>query len=56
MIEKEKDVFSDTVIMEFSKHRERVADTENGKQIREKIKDLEELLHAYRSGRILEQE
>ena len=56
MIEKEKDVFSDTVIMEFSKHRERVADTENGKQIREKIKDLEELLHAYRSGRIIEQE
>ena len=56
MIEKEKDVFSDTVIMEFSKHREQVADTENGKQIREKIKDLEELLHAYRSGRILEQE
>ncbi len=56
VIENEIDVHSDTVIMETLKHRERVGDTENGRQIREKIKDLEELLHAYRSGVILEKE
>lgn len=56
VIENEKDVFSDTVIMEASKHRERVGDTDNGKEIREKIADLEQLLHAYRSGLILEKE
>lgn len=56
VIENEIDVHSDTVIMEFSKHRERVKDTESGKKIQEKIQDLEELLHAYRSGMILERE
>ena len=56
VIENEIDVHTDTVIMENSKHRERVGDTESGKKIREKIKDLEELLHAYRSGLILERE
>ncbi|CVI72699.1 Fructose-1,6-bisphosphatase class 3 [Eubacteriaceae bacterium CHKCI004] len=55
VIENEIDVHSDTVITELSSHRERVRDTENGKKIKEKIKDLEELLHAYRSGLILEQ-
>lgn len=56
VIENEIDVHTDTVIMENSKQRERVGDTESGKRIREKIKDLEELLHAYRSGLILERE
>lgn len=56
VIENEIDVHSDTVITEISKHRERVRDTESGKKIKEKIQDLEELLHAYRSGLILEQE
>lgn len=55
VIENEIDVHSDTVITELSSHRERVRDTENGKKIKEKIKDLEELLHAYRTGLILEQ-
>ena len=56
VIENEIDVHTDTVIMENSKQRERVGDTESGKRIREKIKDLEELLYAYRSGLILERE
>ena len=55
VIENEIDVHSDTVITELSSHRERVRDTEDGKKIKEKIKDLEELLHAYRTGLILEQ-
>ncbi|MDO4975922.1 MAG: fructose-1,6-bisphosphatase [Eubacteriales bacterium] len=56
VIEKEIDVYSSTVITELSRKRERVFDTENGKKSREKIKDLEELLLAYRSGLILEAE
>jgi len=56
VIEKEIDVHSSTVIRELSSVRERVYDTENGKKFREKIKDLEELLQAYRSGLILERE
>lgn len=55
VIENEIDVHSDTVITELSSHREQVRDTENGKKIQEKIQDLEQLLHAYRSGLILEQ-
>ena len=46
VIEKEIDVYSSTVITEMSRQRERVYDTEKGKRSREKIKDLEELLHA----------
>ncbi len=56
VIEKEIDVHSSTVIRELNSVRERVYDTENGKKFREKIKDLEELLLAYRSGLILERE
>ena len=56
VIENEKDVFSDTVIMEPLKQRERVGDTDIGREIREKIHDLEELLYAYRSGIIQEKE
>ncbi|MCD8018846.1 MAG: fructose-1,6-bisphosphatase [Clostridiales bacterium] len=55
VIENESDVYSDTVITEYSRQRERIRDTENGNKIKEKIQDLEDLLHAYRSGLILEQ-
>ena len=54
VIEKEIDVHSDTVIREASARRERVGDTETGRQLKEQIHDLEQLLHAYRTGQILE--
>ena len=54
VIEKEIDVHSDTVIREVSAQRERVIDTETGRQLKEQISDLEKLLHAYRTGQILE--
>ena len=47
---------SDTVIREVSAQRERVIDTETGRQLKEQISDLEKLLHAYRTGQILEKE
>ena len=56
VIEKEIDVHSDTVIREVSAQRERVIDTETGRQLKEQISDLEKLLHAYRTGQILEKE
>ena len=56
VIEKEIDVHSDTVIREISAQREKVGDTETGRQLKEQISDLEKLLHAYRTGQILEKE
>ena len=56
VIEKEIDVHSDTVIREVSAQRERVIDTETGRQLKEQISDLEKLMHAYRTGQILEKE
>jgi len=56
VIEKEIDVHSSTVIREFSSRRERVGDTDDGRKMREKIQDLEDLLHAYRTGLILEKD
>ncbi|MEE1229078.1 MAG: fructose-1,6-bisphosphatase [Lachnospiraceae bacterium] len=54
VIEKESDVHEQTVVSELSQHRERVGDTESGREIKEKIHDLEDLLYAYRTGMILE--
>lgn len=54
VIQKEIDVHSSEVIRDFGSHRERISDTAEGKEIQEKIQDLEELLQAYRTGLILE--
>ncbi len=56
VIEKETDVHEITVVTEMNRTRERVGDTDSGRKIKEKIKDLEELLRAYRTGLILEME
>ena len=54
IIEKEIDVHSSEVIREFSANRLHIRDTDEGKKIVDKISDLEDLLHAYRTGLILE--
>ncbi len=51
---KETDVFSDSVIVETSAFRLRVADTDTGYDLRESIYQLEELLKAYQDGTIIE--
>lgn len=51
---KETDVFSDSVIVETSAFRLRVADTDTGYELRESIYQLEELLKAYQDGTIIE--
>ena len=50
----ETDVFSDSVIVETSAFRLRVADTDTGYELRESIYQLEELLRAYQDGTIIE--
>ena len=53
-IEKEIDIHSDNEIVKRATVRKRVGDTDIGQQLKERIADLEELLEAYRSGRIRE--
>ena len=48
------DIKSTTQIVEMSAHRMLVADTDKGKELREQICDLKELLYAYRHGIIKE--
>ena len=55
-IEKEIDIHSDNVIVKRAVCRKTVEDTDNGIQLKERIKDLEKLLEAYRSGIVIEKE
>ena len=55
-IKNESDIFSDSIIVETSAHRQSVADTDIGKSLRESIFHLEELLEAYRQGVIIEKD
>jgi fructose-1,6-bisphosphatase-3 len=48
------DIKSTTQIVEMSTHRMLVADTDKGAELREQIRDLKQLLHAYRHGIIKE--
>lgn len=50
----ESDIFSDSTIVETAPVRIRVADTDIGTELRESIKQLEQLLQAYRDGTIVE--
>lgn len=50
----ESDIFSDSIIVETSTRRQKIADTETGSELREIIHQLEELLQAYRDGTIIE--
>jgi len=44
------DIKSTTQIVEMSAHRMLVADTDKGRELREQVKDLKNLLYAYRHG------
>lgn len=54
-IEEEKDILSTTIVLEQEGERKRVGDTDNGKELKIQIEDLELLLDAYRKGIIKEQ-
>lgn len=53
-IEKESDIRSESIIIKRVSARKLVGDTDIGKELKEKIRDLEQLLEAYYSGRIVE--
>lgn len=53
-IEKESDIHSDSVIVDRVLERKLVGDTDDGRDLKEQIADLEVLLRAYRSGQIAE--
>ena len=44
------DIVSHTILVQHVVRRKTVADTDNGKVMRENIRDLENLLQAYREG------
>ena len=48
------DIVSHTILVQHVVRRKTVADTDNGKVMRENIRDLENLLQAYREGTIVE--
>ena len=53
-INKESDIHSDYMVVKRTTDRRLVGDTDDGKKIKERIRDLEMLLAAYRSGEIIE--
>ena len=53
-IQRGTDIKSTTQIVEMSRHRMLVADTDKGEELRSQIIDLKQLLHAYRHGIIKE--
>ena len=53
-IEKETDIHSDSIVVKKTLQRKKVGDTDIGTELKEQIHDLEELLYAYRSGRLTE--
>lgn len=53
-VQDESDIHSHTTLVQHVMKRMTVADTDAGKEIRENIRDLEQLLRAYREGRIAE--
>lgn len=50
----EQDIVSRQVAVEYSMKRQLVGDTDTGKIIRERISELKELIHAYRTAQIKE--
>ncbi len=54
VIEKDFDLHSDKIMIEEFKHRMRVSDTDNGKQLSHRITVLKDLLEAYKKGYIRE--
>jgi len=53
-IQKESDIFSDSIVIETAVNRLRVADTDIGRELQESIHYLELLLQAYQDGTIIE--
>ena len=53
-ITKESDILSDSILVKRTSSRKTVADTDNGRKLKERIAELQELLAAYRNGLLIE--
>ena len=53
-VRSESDIHSESMVVERTFRRLTVADTDAGKEIQERIEELEKLLQAYRAGQIIE--
>lgn len=51
----ESDIHSSSIVLESVAKRQHVSDTDTGKELASRIKDLEKLLNAYRNGLVQEQ-
>ena len=56
VVRKESDIHSQSMVVERTFKRLTVADTDAGKELQERIDDLEKLLRAYRTGMIVEKD
>ena len=55
-VEEGQDIKSTVQLVEMTNRRIMVKDTDIGNELQEQIRDLEELLHAYHTGMIIERE
>ena len=53
-VENGTDIISSTTLVELSAHRLTVRDTDKGKELESQVRELRELLYAYRHGLIKE--
>lgn len=53
-IENESDIYSESIVVKRTDSRKLVGDTDTGRKLKEKIRDLEMLLEAYHSGLLAE--
>ena len=53
-IQEEKDIVSRQVAVRYNMKRQLVGDTDQGRQIRQRIRELKELIEAYRTAQLKE--
>ena len=53
-VKNEYDIHSSTTLVDYESRRKTVADTDKGKEMKDKIEDLKKLMFAYKSGAIRE--
>ena len=54
VIREEKDIVSRQVAVRYNMKRQLVGDTDQGRQIRQRIRELKELIEAYRTAQLKE--
>jgi fructose-1,6-bisphosphatase-3 len=53
-LEDNDDIVNDSVVFEKMESRMKVADTDEGRELQQRVDDLKQLLNAYRTGAVTE--